>query len=256
MTDIGKVYGRLTVVKLAPPYITREGHKKKRYLCKCCCGEEKVILENSLRTGNTVSCGCYLKDKSKIQNKGRSVEYQAWFNLQVRVRDKPHYEGISVCNRWLEPDGRGFLNFLEDMGERPEGTSLDRINPYGNYEPLNCRWADVITQAHNKKVRDINTSGFRGVSRSKCGTWNTTLTFQGERVGRRFKIEALAVLWRIDKEISLKLPIVQALPTFENILKLVQADQMNEFISHVLTKKYYSEYLTVDLSGCVPEEFK
>ena len=56
------------------------------------------------------------------------------------------YKGISYCERWEK-----FTNFFEDMGERPPGTTLDRINPYGNYEPGNCRWADIFTQENNRR---------------------------------------------------------------------------------------------------------
>jgi hypothetical protein len=58
--------------------------------------------------------------------------------------------GIIVCDRWVS----SFENFLKDMGNRPEGFTLDRIDPNGNYEPTNCRWADDETQRKNKRVVD------------------------------------------------------------------------------------------------------
>lgn len=70
--------------------------------------------------------------------------------------------GVIVCARWLGPNG--FWVFVEDMGERPGGTTLDRIDPFGNYEPTNCRWADKKIQANNTRLENAtNTSGAAGV---------------------------------------------------------------------------------------------
>ena len=71
--------------------------------------------------------------------------------LQENDKDYKRYGGIgiTICDRWLGTDG--FFNFIEDMGERPEGYTLDRIDPNGNYSPENCRWADINTQCLNKK---------------------------------------------------------------------------------------------------------
>jgi hypothetical protein len=67
--------------------------------------------------------------------------------------------GISVCKHWLS-----FENFVTDMGEPPEGTSLDRIDPNGNYEPGNCIWADPLTQGAHK--RGVFTLTIDGVTKS------------------------------------------------------------------------------------------
>ena len=56
------------------------------------------------------------------------------------------YVGVTYCEEW-----ETFENFFRDMGERPKGTTLDRINPYGHYEPSNCRWADIFTQENNRR---------------------------------------------------------------------------------------------------------
>lgn len=88
-------------------------------------------------------------------NNGRvlSPTYRSWISMKQRCSNEKHHaypryggKGVTFCNRWDK-----FQNFLDDMGIRPDGTSLDRINPFGNYEPNNCRWADPKTQANNLK---------------------------------------------------------------------------------------------------------
>lgn len=79
--------------------------------------------------------------------------------LQESDKDYPRYggRGIKICDRWLGVDG--FFNFIEDMGERPEGYTIDRIDVNGDYSPENCRWADINTQSLNKtnvKHRGVN----------------------------------------------------------------------------------------------------
>lgn len=75
--------------------------------------------------------------------------YKSWSEMKSRCdhpeRSTGHYENITYCERWAK-----FENFFADMGERPKGTSLDRINTLGNYEPRNCRWADSFTQENNR----------------------------------------------------------------------------------------------------------
>lgn len=73
--------------------------------------------------------------------------YKSWSEMKTRCGNpkRKNYKNISYCERW-----EMFKNFLEDMGERPIGTSLDRINPIGNYEPSNCRWATILEQENNR----------------------------------------------------------------------------------------------------------
>lgn len=92
--------------------------------------------------------------------------YCMWKNMRQRCKNKKHAayfwygkKGISVCDRWEK-----FENFLEDMGERPEGMSIDRVDSNSDYKPSNCLWATRKQQEVRKGMRADNTSGYRGVS--------------------------------------------------------------------------------------------
>ena len=116
-----------------------------------------MVEGSNLRTGNTASCGCLRRDttaaKSTTHGKSGSPEHQSWAAMLARVRATSGRRfrdygarGITVCARW-----RSFNNFLADMGGRQPGTTLDRIDNGGNYEPGNCRWATPSQQNFNKR---------------------------------------------------------------------------------------------------------
>ena len=94
--------------------------------------------------------------------------------------------GITVCERWRtkQIDGRGFWNFVVDMGERPEGYLLERIDNNGNYEPSNCRWATRGEQQRNRRNNVMIT--YKG--KTKCAKdWATELGMDDVTIGRRYK---------------------------------------------------------------------
>lgn len=125
------------------------------WLCRCVCGREKIMAGHRLSSGRgKFMCDdCFPKGAGGHSN-GRSLSgtYNTWRGMRERCISEKHASyswyggrGISICDRWLG----SFINFVEDMGERPKGMSLDRINPDGNYEPENCRWATVKQQSTN-----------------------------------------------------------------------------------------------------------
>lgn len=130
---------------------------------KCDCGDVSRVLASAFLAGKANSCkACSLKTRAKNRplNSGHPL-YTTWIQMIRRCTDKnaTHYKdyggrGIYVCSRWAEGswgEMTGFHNFVKDMGDRPHGTSLDRIDVNGNYEPGNCRWATDKQQATNRK---------------------------------------------------------------------------------------------------------
>lgn len=172
----GQVFGKLTVLEQAG----RNELKKVLWKCKCECGKETVVVSGSLVTGNTTSCGC---EGGSYKHGGTGKgSYNTWRAMIRRCtiptdKDYPRYggRGVSVCPAWMD-----YRNFAVDMGE-PEGNqTLDRINPYGNYEPDNCRWASPTAQARNVVVRKTTKSGYTGVH-LRDGKWYGEITVRKKK---------------------------------------------------------------------------
>lgn len=147
---MGKRFGRLVVIADIPG----------KWLCQCDCGNQISATGTNLRIGDIVSCGCRKKDgfeHATKHGKRNSRLYVIWQGMIRRCGNKNSDQyvrygarGISVCDRW-----KNFENFLADMGEPPEGATIDRINNDGNYEPGNCRWASTKEQGRNKRTNRV-----------------------------------------------------------------------------------------------------
>lgn len=114
---------------------------------------------------------------------GSSPTYISYGLMFLRVNKYESYvsKDIKVCKRWSEPAPRGFINFLNDMGERPSGKTLDRIDNNGNYTLKNCRWATQTQQNLNKGIDSRNTSGYKGVMKSSKNRWRANIQVEGKR---------------------------------------------------------------------------
>ena len=162
-------------------FIAEAGREKRGDLlweCRCDCGKTVVTRASRVKSGRVKSCGC-LVGRRATEFHGRHLMskhpvYKSFSAMKQRCCNPNNASfkdyggrGIKVCERWLEPDGKGFLNFLEDMGNRPEGMSLDRIDNDGNYEPGNCRWANLKKQANNTRKNVLVQWGSKRLSVSQ-----------------------------------------------------------------------------------------
>ena len=152
------------------------------YQCQYC-GNEFEVRTQSIKGGNTSSCGCLAKEgNNKSHGLIKHPLYTRWAGMHQRCYNKNNHKyknygarGIIVCDEWKNKF-TNFYNWAIDNGwKENSGLSLDRIDVNGNYEPNNCRWADATTQARNTRdIKSNNTSGYRGVHlHSRDKVWNT-----------------------------------------------------------------------------------
>lgn len=185
----GKKFGRLVVIK-------RVGTSKKGgnaiWLCECSCGQQAVIQAPDLKNNHTQSCGCLQKQitsrrstkHGQTKNKKMSLTYRSWQGMKTRCLNKndPTYSnyggrGISICDRWLK-----FENFFEDMGERPPGYELDRIDNNGNYCKLNCRWVTSKINNRNRRNNHLITHEYKTMCLSE---WAERYDIDPDTLGAR-----------------------------------------------------------------------
>lgn len=148
----GQRFGKLIVEGLA-----KIENNRTFWECRCDCGNIKTVMGNSLKSGLVKSCGCLKNKHGEASQWGRhkqTTEYRTWGALISRCYNKNHQDykyyggrGIRVCDRWRH----NFSYFIQDMGRRPRGMSIDRINVNGDYELSNCRWATASTQCNNRR---------------------------------------------------------------------------------------------------------
>lgn len=171
---LGNKYHRLLVESYAGKRFKPSGQGYHIWNCICDCGNTSQVASRNLLGGFSKSCGCLsaemAAERGKIHGMSKTSTHKSWSACVQRCRDEnstsyPEYggAGITVCDRWLEPNGIGFTNFLEDMGERPSGHTLNRIGGAKIYSKETCEWATLSVQAYDQKLRSDNKTGVTGV---------------------------------------------------------------------------------------------
>lgn len=189
-------FGRLIVLGYA---------NDKRWRVRCDCGSVKEVQGVSLRRGDIVSCGCYHRERlatnglrhGAARAGAATPTYRSWQKMIGRCHGKHTRKryggrGICVCKRWRGRDG--FTHFLADMGPRPDGRTIDRINNDGNYTPPNCRWATRSEQQSNREGNRNFT--LDGVTRT-LEAWANLLGTQPNVIARR-----LARGWEVRRALT------------------------------------------------------
>lgn len=166
----GQRFGRLVVLWEVPGRRSPSGKVIHYWLCLCDCGVEKTVQQGSLRRGDAQSCGCFQRDRARETNVTHecTVErrvprtYRIWTAMKQRCGnprtkrfDRYGGRGIIVCPAWVH----SFETFLADMGECPDGMSIDRIDNDGPYCPFNTRWASQKEQVCNRSCNRVLTCG-------------------------------------------------------------------------------------------------
>jgi hypothetical protein len=156
--EVGNKHGRFEVLEFSG----RDKQNCALWKCRCECGVEKVVRGSSLRSGEIVSCGCYMREVASatftthgLSRRNPTGEYTIWAGMKQRCLSPTSDcyadyggRGITVCDRWKND----FAAFYEDMGPRPSPKhTLERKDNDGNYEPTNCIWLLKGDQVRNRR---------------------------------------------------------------------------------------------------------
>lgn len=189
---VGQRFGRLLVLKRAE----NNRHGQAMWHCRCDCGKSAITNTGKMRQGQTSSCGCLRLEVHTSHGLSHHPLFDTWKQMMARCYNPDHESyhrygavGISVCGRWHD-----LASFISDMGERPEGMTLDRIDNNKGYELGNCRWATKLAQTLNRGItRNITYQG-----RTQCiAHWAREFGLPQPTLDRR-----LAAGWPIERALT------------------------------------------------------
>lgn len=186
----GQTFGRWFVIK-RNDYRAKDGRRK--YQCKCECGVVRDVDGRALTKGVSKSCGCLSKElvsqRSSTHSMTSSPTYKSWAAMKARcnLQSTSEWENYGGRGITYDPSWESFEGFYVDMGERPSGTTLDRIDVNGNYYRDNCRWSSNAVQSHGRRKLVYKNSSivskFIGVVwHSRSETWRVKLVYGGDVV--------------------------------------------------------------------------
>ena len=203
----GQRFERLTVIERGPDQVFPCGQRRVRWVCKCDCGNTSTVLARGLKSGNTKSCGCYSRDMARIpkcvkHGESRSRLYNIRSGMLYRCNNPNSQEyknygarGVKVCEEWTN-SYEVFRDWALSNGY-DDALSIDRIDPSGDYEPSNCRWATPIEQGNNK--RDSHRITYKGETKT-ITEWGRALDILPETIG--FRLDKMG--WSIEDALEIK----------------------------------------------------
>ena len=157
----GQRFGRLVALRRSGT----TSYNKVIWECACDCGATTLVVSGALASGNTTSCGCYLKERITKHGGWKKASYNTWRAMMRRCynsadKDYPRWggRGVSVHAPWHD-----YVTFAEAVGEPQGNETFDRIDTHGNYEPSNVRWDTPTVQARNIRTPKTNKTGVIGV---------------------------------------------------------------------------------------------
>ena len=246
---VGDTNNRLTIVDINVPSVLMGTQLRRMVRVRCECGSEIDLNYNAFKTGKTKSCGCLLKKSfgNAFYSKGNTTEgrktYTTYTSMKSRCLNPNRHNygdyggrGIKICDRWLDPED-GYKNFLDDMGYRPEGMTLDRIDVNGNYEPSNCRWSTNSLQMSNQRR-------FSHIKRHTDEEW---VDIQKDYVENNLSYDSICEKYSVSTNECIK--------RFGGIKKLEKKklwETINEYYKeNKVTYRELSEMFGVNLAECV-----